>query len=313
MNAKHRGVYTDSRADLDTEGPLRRWARRKREVAREKEAADGARRRGESPDASEAPPDVGQSADDAAEPNVVETKVLTDEDMAPLESLDENSDYSGFLSSGVSEELRRRALRKLFSSAVFNIPDGLDDYDDDFTSFAALGDIVTADMRHQAEMEAERARQARTGPDAAVGPEHELDTEEERRTAHVGGDEERLADVDSSAVSESSEARVPEDPGPTGPVANEDAIEDSEAAGERAHGDGGVRGSALGGRVVVGSALSEGVDTDNIANGNAAESGEFVRFATDRAQESRDSAEFDRASDETRATTNADEGGHRRT
>ncbi len=312
MNAKHRGVYTDSRADLDTEGPLRRWARRKREVAREKEAADGARRRGESPDASVAPPDVGESADDAAEPNVVETKVLTDEDMAPLESLDENSDYSGFLSSGVSEELRRRALRKLFSSAVFNIPDGLDDYDDDFTSFAALGDIVTADMRHQAEMEAERARQARTGPDAAVGPEHESDTEEERRTAHVGGDEERLADVDSAAVSESSEARVPEDPGPTGTVANEDTIEDSEAAGERAHGDGGVRGSALSGQVVVGSALSEGVDTDNIANGKAAESGEFVRFATDRAQDSRDSAEFDRASDETRATTNADEGGHRR-
>lgn len=313
MNARHRGVSTDSRADLDAEGPLRRWARRKREVAREKETADEARRRGESPDPSEAPPGAGEPADDAAEPNAVETEVLTDEDMPSLESLDENSDYSGFLSSGVSEELRRRALRKLFSSAVFNIPDGLDDYDDDFTSFAALGDIVTADMRHQAEMEAERARQARTDPDAAVGPEHESDTEEERRTAHVGGDEERLADVDSAAVSESSEARVPEDPGPTGTVANEDAIEDWEAAGERAHGDGGVRGSAPGGRVVVRSALSEGVDTDNIANGKAAESGEFVRFTTDRAQDSRDSAEFDRASDETRATTNADEGGHRRT
>ena len=313
MNARHRGVSTDSRADLDAEGPLRRWARRKREVAREKETADEARRRGESPDPSEAPPDVGESADDAAEPNVVETEVLTDEDMPSLESLDENSDYSGFLSSGVSEELRRRALRKLFSSAVFNIPDGLDDYDDDFTSFAALGDIVTADMRHQAEMEAERARQARTGPDAAVGPEDESDAGEERRTAHVGGDEERLADVDAAAVSESSEARVPEDPGPTETVANEDAIEDSEAAGECAHGDGGVRGSALGGRVLVGSALSEGVDPDNIANGKAAEGGEFVRFATDRGQDSRDSAALDRASNETRATTNADEGGHRRT
>ena len=110
-----------------------------------------------------------------------------------------------------------------------------------------------------------------------------------------------------------SEARVPEDPGPTETVANEDAIEDSEAAGECAHGDGGVRGSALGGRVLVGSALSEGVDPDNIANGKAAEGGEFVRFATDRAQDSRDSAALDRASNETRATTNADEGGHRRT
>ena len=36
-----------------------------------------------------------------------------------------------------------------------------------FTTFAALGDIVTSDMRHQAEVEAERARQARANSEAA--------------------------------------------------------------------------------------------------------------------------------------------------
>lgn len=76
---------------------------------------------------------------------------LCDEDMPPLESLDETSDYTGFLSPKVSEELRRIALRKLFHSAGFNVCDGLDDYDEDFSSFAKLGNIITSDMRHQIE------------------------------------------------------------------------------------------------------------------------------------------------------------------
>lgn len=79
-----------------------------------------------------------------------------DEDMPPLESLNEDSDYTGFLSPNVSEALRKKALRKLFSATVFNHVDGLDDYDDDFTSFEPLGDIVTSDMKHAMEMEAKR-------------------------------------------------------------------------------------------------------------------------------------------------------------
>ncbi|WP_428623981.1 DUF3306 domain-containing protein [Sedimenticola sp.] len=78
-----------------------------------------------------------------------ETRLPTDADMPPIDSLDETSDYTGFLSEKVSEALRRQALRKLFHSEAFNVCDGLDDYAGDFTSFAALGDIVTADMRHQ--------------------------------------------------------------------------------------------------------------------------------------------------------------------
>ncbi|MFK5984794.1 MAG: DUF3306 domain-containing protein, partial [Pseudomonadota bacterium] len=83
-----------------------------------------------------------------------ETPVLTDADMPDIETLNEDSDYSGFLSPGVSEELRRLALRKLFKFDFFHIRDGLDDYDDDFTQFEKLGDIVTADMRFQMEQQA---------------------------------------------------------------------------------------------------------------------------------------------------------------
>ena len=90
-----------------------------------------------------------------ADKNTAE-KILTDADMPDIESMTADSDYTGFLSPGVSEDLRKHALRKLFSSDMFNIRDGLDDYDDDFTSFAKLGSTVTADMRHQIELKAQR-------------------------------------------------------------------------------------------------------------------------------------------------------------
>jgi len=91
---------------------------------------------------------------------IAEKPPLTDADMPAIESLTEDSDYSGYLSPKVSEALRKQALRKLFHSPGFNVRDGLDDYDEIYTEFEELGDIVTADMRHQLEMEAQRrARQ----------------------------------------------------------------------------------------------------------------------------------------------------------
>ena len=91
---------------------------------------------------------------------IAEKPHLTDADMPAIESLTEDSDYSGFLSPKVSEALRKQALQKLFHSPGFNVRDGLDDYDGVYTEFEKLGDIVTADMRHQLEMEAQRrARQ----------------------------------------------------------------------------------------------------------------------------------------------------------
>ena len=72
---------------------------------------------------------------------------LTDEDMPPLESLTEDSDYSAFFSPKVSEVLRQQALRKLFHFEKFNLTDGLNDYDEDYTQFEKLGNIVTHEMK----------------------------------------------------------------------------------------------------------------------------------------------------------------------
>lgn len=96
-----------------------------------------------------------------------EVQFPADVDMPAIASLTEESDYSGFLSPKVSEALRKQALRKLFHSAGFNCCDGLDDYDGDYTKFAKLGDIVTADMKHQIELQARQRLQQLAEADPA--------------------------------------------------------------------------------------------------------------------------------------------------
>jgi hypothetical protein len=113
---------------------LSSWEKRKQAVLREKE-------------------EIEQREVEEERDKVEAENLLTDEDMPPIESLTADSDYSCFMSPRVSDALRRLALRKLFHGADFNICDGLDDYDGDYTSFAKLGNIVTADMKHQVEME----------------------------------------------------------------------------------------------------------------------------------------------------------------
>ena len=129
------------------ESVLRRWSRRKQEAVQTTEVA-----REEESTQTRASLDTAASTETAP--------VLTDADMPPLESLDENSDFSGFMSEGVSDELRNLALRKLFRAPVFNIRDGLDEYDEDYTFFEKLGDVVTCDMKHHIEMKEQKEREA---------------------------------------------------------------------------------------------------------------------------------------------------------
>jgi hypothetical protein len=125
--------------DAGDESFLGRWSRLKTQ-ARERESHPALEP--EEHGADEAPAGVAQAPPDAAAPVV---------ELPDLEQLDQDSDYSAFLSPGVDAALRKRALRKLFSSPKFNVFDGLDTYRDDFTSFPPLGDVVTADMRHHLE------------------------------------------------------------------------------------------------------------------------------------------------------------------
>lgn len=130
-----------------------RWSRRKHEAARDPTPA---------PSEGDAPA-PGEEAADAGP---------TDADLPAPDSLGPDSDYSAFLSKRVSEDLRRAALRKLFHQPQFNVRDGLDDYDEDYRSFASLGDTVTADMRFHRER---LRRQAQQAEDEERSPEEAAD------------------------------------------------------------------------------------------------------------------------------------------
>ena len=125
--------------DSGDESFLGRWSRLKAQ-AREREASPADEPGAPGGDATSAV--VAPASADGAPPAVK---------LPDLEQLDQDSDYSAFLTPGVDAALKKRALRKLFSSPKFNVFDGLDTYRDDFTSFPPLGDIVTADMRHHLE------------------------------------------------------------------------------------------------------------------------------------------------------------------
>lgn len=136
--------------DTPDAGFVSRWSRLKHTAAEDTEAAAIGNITNDNAAAENSEPGVKQESS---------TGILNDEDMPDIETLTAESDYAEFLSPGVSDELRKLALRKLFLSEVFNIRDGLDEYDEDYTQFEKLGDIVTSDMQHQLELEAQRKAQ----------------------------------------------------------------------------------------------------------------------------------------------------------
>ena len=134
------------------ESRLSRWSRRKQQSVEETREEDLALLQQEPTQAEANLPEV--VAEQEQEEAEAEEAVLTDADMPAIESLTEDSNFGQFMSPGVSDELRNLALRKMYKAPFFNIRDGLDEYDEDFTTFEKLGDIVTADMRHRMEIEA---------------------------------------------------------------------------------------------------------------------------------------------------------------
>lgn len=199
----------------DGDGFLRRWARRKeaanQAVETPPEPVPGLES-GPQPGPESGPEMQPLAGQPDAEPGATDSDaepLLTDADMPPLESLGEASDYSGFMSPGVSEELRRLALRKLFLQPLFNVRDGLDDYDDDFRSFEKLGDILTADMRFQQELEAER-RAAEQVEAPAETPDEEPATDDTEVAQAAAADDESAVPRDTSPPADASNGHAPD-------------------------------------------------------------------------------------------------------
>jgi hypothetical protein len=152
-------------ASAGDENFLSRWARRKAQSRGDAAARDD---RSPTPPAAPTATPPGDAADGTAvapAPTSAPAVELPD-----LDLLGEDSDFSAFLTPGVDAELRRKALRKLFSSPKFNVFDGLDTYRDDYTQFPSLGSVVTADMRHHVERLARKAAEVLDEQTAPAAP-----------------------------------------------------------------------------------------------------------------------------------------------
>jgi hypothetical protein len=109
-----------------SEGFLRRWSRVKTEA-----------REAPTPPPAPVPTAAPESqAADAAPP-----------ELPPIENLTLESDFSGFFHPKVDEDLRRRALRKLFSDPHFNVMDGLDVYIDDYSKTEPIPAAMLASLK----------------------------------------------------------------------------------------------------------------------------------------------------------------------
>lgn len=68
-------------------------------------------------------------------------------ELPPVEELGMDSDYRGFFHPKVNEDLRRSALKKLFSDPHFNVMDGLDTYIDDYSKPDPLPAAMLAQLK----------------------------------------------------------------------------------------------------------------------------------------------------------------------
>ncbi|MDB4224285.1 DUF3306 domain-containing protein [Granulosicoccus sp.] len=198
---------------------LNRWSSRKRDVAKppsttEEEIASAASPISMPLGAESSAAAVVDTPDssDAAEPSDAvgeilladeqvldaEELILSDADMPPVESLTAESDVSAFFNKGVSAALRKAALRFVFQQPKFNVRDGLNDYDGDYTVFEPLGDTITSDMKFHA------ARKERDRLAAEAEREEELLRQEQLEADQAS------KDVESAETAETHEESVNE-------------------------------------------------------------------------------------------------------
>lgn len=115
---------------------LRRWSRRKR--AARKPAPSDTKPVEDAPEPS-AGDEIAAPPGDEPESAESRTAEPASPELPDIDSLNAESDFTPFLKKGVPEELKNRALRKLWRiNPVFGHLDGLNDYDGDFTDAATV-------------------------------------------------------------------------------------------------------------------------------------------------------------------------------
>ncbi|MEZ9445515.1 DUF3306 domain-containing protein [Vibrio sp. 10N.222.54.F12] len=114
----------------------------------------------------------------------------------PAPEATEDLSVAQLLVSEASESVKKAALRKLFLSEEFNVRDGLDDYDDDYSNLKSLSEGVAETLRDWVK--------DKTEEDTVNEPEQVADNEEETLIDEVD-DSINEAEETESEFSESDE------------------------------------------------------------------------------------------------------------
>ncbi len=142
-----------------------RWSRRKlgEEVPGEPDREPVARTSEHAEDeaAGEAPQDM------AVEPEALAPGSL-DHTLPDPDDLPAGADFTAYLKQGVSGQLRRRALRRLWTSGNYGVRDGLDDYDENYR------EVLKPLARDVAEQLRRWTRPSEEAPEATEVAESEL-------------------------------------------------------------------------------------------------------------------------------------------
>ena len=131
-------------------------------------------------------------------------------ELPPLDKLTLDSDYRAFFHPKVDEDVRRAALKKLFSDPRFNVMDGLDVYIDDYSKTEPIPPAMLAGLR-QAQKILEWAKgqdpekqEEGAGKQAGPGSPVALD-ERESPSVPAPAPADELADNNSPSASEPPE------------------------------------------------------------------------------------------------------------
>ena len=156
-------------ADARDDGFLNRWARRKQRAVRAPKAKPA-----EGPD--EVPPTAEPEVAEAERAQAQARRQELIDSLPEPEAMGPDDDYTQFLRDGVPDDLRQRALHRLWkSNPVFANLDGLNDYDLDYTDAATVVEnlktafqvgrgMVTKEEREAEAAAAERARRGEREP-----------------------------------------------------------------------------------------------------------------------------------------------------
>jgi hypothetical protein len=111
-------------------GFFSRWSQRKQAVKAGLVAEDKAEIKLQEPVQTKASP-LATAHQDAAESKTEPVKLPT---LADVEQLTPQSDFSAFMTQGVTPEVRNAAMKKLFTDPHYNVMDGLDIYIGDYNT-----------------------------------------------------------------------------------------------------------------------------------------------------------------------------------